>query len=173
MIDRSSLYSIGQFRKPHGTGGELSLSFNDDAFARADDAYVVCLMDGIPVPFFIDELRFRSDRLAIVKLAGVDTTEQARRFTNAEVYLPLSMANEGQDENEISLRALQDFTLTDVRLGPVGRIVDIDDSTLNTLFIVENNAGEEILIPAHNDLIEHIDIEERQVVMQLPEGLLE
>ena len=92
MIKREDVYKIGVFNKPHGIHGELSFTFTDDIFDRVEAEYLICLLDGIFVPFFLEEYRFRSDSTALVKLEGVDTAERARMFTNVEVYFPAKHA---------------------------------------------------------------------------------
>ena len=77
MIKREEVYKIGIFNKPHGIHGELSFTFTDDIFDRVEAEYLICLLDGILVPFFLEEYRFRSDTTALVKLEGVDTAERA------------------------------------------------------------------------------------------------
>ena len=94
MIKREDVYKIGLFNKPHGIHGELSFTFTDDIFDRADCDYLICRLDDIFVPFFIEEYRFRSDSTALVKLEGVDTAERARMFTNVEVYFPVKHAED-------------------------------------------------------------------------------
>ena len=89
MIKKDEVFKIGVFNKPHGVKGELSFTFTDDIFDRVDCEYLICLLDGIMVPFFMEEYRFRSDTTALVKLERIDTAEQARKFTNVEVYFPL------------------------------------------------------------------------------------
>ena len=61
MIRKEEVYKIGIFNKPHGIHGELSFTFMDDIFDRVEAEYLICLLDGIFVPFFIEEYRFRSD----------------------------------------------------------------------------------------------------------------
>ena len=84
----------GVFNKPHGIHGELSFTFTDDIFDRVEAEYLICLLDGILVPFFLEDYRFRSDTTALVKLEGVNTAERARMFTNVEVYFPTKHAGE-------------------------------------------------------------------------------
>ena len=71
MIKKEEVYKIGLFNKPHGIHGELQFTFTDDIFDRVDCDYLICLLDGIFVPFFIEEYRFRSDSTALVKLEGI------------------------------------------------------------------------------------------------------
>ena len=58
MIKKEEVYKIGLFNKPHGIHGELQFTFTDDIFDRVDCDYLICLLDGIFVPFFIEEHRF-------------------------------------------------------------------------------------------------------------------
>ena len=73
MIKQEEVFKIGRLGKAHGVKGELSFMFDDDVFDRVDADYLVLDVDGILVPFFIEEYRFRSDSTALVKFEGVDT----------------------------------------------------------------------------------------------------
>lgn len=173
MIKKEEVFKIGVFNKPHGVKGELSFTFIDDIFDRVDCEYLICLLDGILVPFFIEEYRFRSDTTALVKLERVDTSEQARKFTNVEVYFPTKYLEEDESEDIPTWNYFVGFKVKDVTNGELGRIVAVDDSTMNVLFAIERMDGEEILLPAHEEFIVSIEKKKREVVVAIPEGLLE
>ena len=88
MIIREDLIKIGRFNKPHGIRGELSFVFTDDSFDESECPFLICELDGIFVPFRIEEYRFKSDSSALMKLKRVDTDEQAKTFSNTDVYFP-------------------------------------------------------------------------------------
>ena len=171
MIKKEEVYKIGLFNKPHGIHGELQFTFTDDIFDRVDCDYLICLLDGIFVPFFIEEYRFRSDSTALVKLEGIDTAESARMFTNVEVYFPVKHAEEAED-GELSWNFFVGFRMEDVRHGELGEVVEVDTTTVNTLFVVEQEDGEELLIPAQEEFIVEINQEKKLITVELPEGLL-
>ena len=171
MIKKEEVYKIGLFNKPHGIHGELQFTFTDDIFDRVDCDYLICLLDGIFVPFFIEEYRFRSDSTALVKLEGIDTAERARMFTNVEVYFPVKHAEEAED-GELSWNFFVGFRMEDVRHGELGEVVEVDTTTVNTLFVVEQEDGEELLIPAQEEFIVEINQEKNLITVELPEGLL-
>ena len=97
MIRPEEVYYIGKFTRTHGVQGEMAMSFTDDVFDRTDCPYLICSMDGILVPFFIEEYRFKSDNVALIKFERIDTNEAASIFTNKEVYFPKSYAEEAED----------------------------------------------------------------------------
>ena len=171
MIKKEEVYKIGLFNKPHGIHGELQFTFTDDIFDRVDCDYLICLLDGIFVPFFMEEYRFRSDSTALVKLEGIDTAERARMFTNVEVYFPVKHAEEAED-GELSWNFFVGFRMEDVRHGELGEVVEVDTTTVNTLFVVEQEDGEELLIPAQEEFIVEINQEKKLITVELPEGLL-
>jgi len=172
MIKEEEVYRIGKLGKPHGVRGEVSFMFNDDVFDRVDAEYLVLRIDGILVPFYIEDCRFRSGGTALVKFCGTDTQEQARRLTNCEVFFPRRLSDSG--ESGMTMAEISGFTLTDVRGGKtIGRIASVDDSTANILFEVDSPDGRRLLIPAAGEFIKEIDSEKKQIKVELPDGLLD
>ena len=170
MIKREDVYKIGVFNKPHGIHGELSFTFTDDIFDRVEAEYLICLLDGIFVPFFLEEYRFRSDSTALVKLEGVDTADRARMFTNVEVYFPAKHV-EVDGPGELTWDFFVGFRVEEVNHGDLGEVTEVDTATINTLFVVDHQ-GEELLIPAQEEFIQNIDQKHKVITMDLPEGLL-
>lgn len=171
MIKAEDVYRIGIINKPHGVHGELLFTFDDDIFDRVEADYIICMMDGILVPFFFESYRFRSDTTALIKLEGIDTEQQAKRMTNVEVFFPKDHAEELED-NELTWNYFVGFLINDVNKGDIGKVTDVDDSTINTLFVVDYK-GTEILIPAQEDFIVDLDREKGVITMQIPERLLD
>ena len=168
MIKQEEVYRIGRLGKAHGIKGEVSLQFDDDVFDRVDAEYLVLDVDGILVPFFMEEYRFRSDSVALVKFCDVDTQQRASELTGCDVYFPRALADE--DEDNVSYAMLVGFDIIDVGTGSkVGTIAAIDDATVNLLFELEDGR----LIPASDDLISDIDMKQGEIRMNIPEGLLE
>lgn len=171
MITHEQVYRIGRIGKPHGVKGEVSLQFSDDVFDRVDADYLVLETDGILVPFFMEEYRFRNDSAVLVKFEGIDTQERARELTHCDVYFPYSLSD--GNEQQFSWNEIVGFSLIDADTQqPVGEITAIDDSTINILFHVERD-GEEILIPASDELIQIVSMDQREIEITLPDGILD
>ena len=172
MIRREELIKIGQFNKPHGVRGEISFTFSDDVFDRGESPYIVCCIDNIYVPFFIEEYRFKTGTTALMKLVDIDSDEAARDFTNLEVFYPKSHYIES-DEEATPDDYFIGFTISDITYGTLGEVTAIDDSTINVLFVVTTPDERELLIPVQEAFVRAIDEEERIIHMDLPEGLLD
>ena len=169
MIKEQEVYKIGIIGKAHGVKGELSIQIDDDVFDRVDAEYLVLKLDGIFVPFFMEEYRFKSDSVALVKFEGVDTQERARELTGVEVFFPRELA-EQDEEAELSYAALVGYTLIDNNSGkPVGTIAYVDEQTINIMFELEDGR----LIPASEELIVDVDQKNRTIILDIPEGILD
>ena len=172
MIRRDDVYKIGKLGKPHGVKGEITFAITDDVFDRVDADYLVLDIDGILVPFYLEEYRFKNDDNVLVKFEDIDTQELVRAYTGCEVYFPRHLSD--SDEENMSWAEIIGFQLVDAVSGRVvGTIDHVNDSTLNLLFEITSPEGEALLIPANNDLIEEVDIEKKMIRMAIPEGLLE
>ncbi len=171
MIREEEVYKIGVLTKTHGVSGELNMMFTDDVFDRVEAEYVVCRVNGILVPFFMEEYRFRSDTVVLVKFEGIDSEEQARCMVGVEVFFPKSLTEETR-HGEYSWSYFTEFTVVDKIYGELGRIRTVDDSTMNVLFRIITFEGRDVLVPASEELINDIDHKNRKIYMTLPEGLL-
>lgn len=168
MIREEEVYKIGRLGKTHGVRGEISFLFDDDVFDRVDADYLVLMIDGILVPFFMEEYRFKSDSNAIVKFEGIDTQERARELTACDVFFPRALSD--YDDDELSWAEIIGYDLIDAATGnSIGQIASVDDATLNILFELEDGT----LIPASEELITAVDKANRAIEMNIPQGLLD
>jgi len=172
MIKKESVYRIGRIGKTHGVDGELTFMFDDDVFYRREAEYLILDIDGILVPFFIDDCRMKSSATALVRFENIGTQERARQLTGCEVYIPRHSA-EDADETLSAAEMIGFEVHSDHDDSVIGTITAVDESTINPLFEVVRNVDDTLLLPAAADLITEIDSEQRVVTMQLIEGLLD
>ncbi len=123
------------------------------------------------VPYFIENSNLHKNDFLRVQFEDVNNEEEADRIVGCEVYLPLTMLPK-LEGNKFYFHEVIGFEVEDKRLGVVGKIQSINDSTAQPLFEVLN--GEvEILIPMIDHFLVKIDRENKKVIMDLPEGLIE
>ena len=172
MIKEEEVYLIGQISKPHGIHGELLMNFTDDSFDQEDCDLIILRRDGILVPFFYSALRYRSDSSCLITLDGIDTEEKARAIAGSDVYLPLSYKLLPEDEEDMTYQDFVGFTAEDERAGMLGEVTFVDESTMNTLMVIERN-GRELMVPLHEEFVREIDLDSRTIFLNLPSGLLD
>ncbi len=171
MITDHDVYKIGSLTRTHGVRGEVAFQFTDDVWDRVEADYLFLRLDGLLVPFFLEEWRFRSDDVALLKFEDIDSADDARRIVGTEVYFPKDLTPEDLDEEELEWQHFTGFEVwqDDSLLGTVTSVLD---QTANVLLVVTAPDDRELLIPAHEDFILEADHRQRRLLVSVPEELL-
>lgn len=174
MIKKDEIVTVGKFQKTHALKGELNmLSEIDSEYFKTGNPLII-ETDGIFVPYYAESIRPKGNTSFLIKLSGIDSESAASAFVNKAINILKKDSEDWIEEFEIPQEELEGYTVIDAESGKeLGMIKDIEDSTANLLFIVQNEKGEEIYIPANEELIEEIKDEAKQVVLKIPEGLLD
>lgn len=181
MIKEDELIDIGKFLKPHALKGELNAYVEYDNDLLNQGYPVIVAMDGIYVPFFIEKFRPKGNFGTLIKLDGVNSDFQARKFVNKEIMMLKKDVAEflDIDVNELIVEMdLVGYKVIDEKFGEIGRVVDIDDSTENVLLLVsqENDPDNIVYIPDNDDFIISVTTgetpEDSSIEVKLPEELL-
>ena len=171
MILKDEIFPIGQITKAHGLKGELSFTTTSAILEDVEVPFVILEPEGLLVPFYIESVRMKTDTTGLLKLERVDTEEQAREYAGLTIYLPNMFLDEIED-TEIETEYFVGFEITDEEKGRIGRVLAVDQSTANALFVVETESGE-VLIPVAEEYITDIDHDRKIISLKLPEGLLD
>lgn len=149
----------------------MTLLSENDCFDHSDCDYLICDMDGILVPFFIESYRFKSNSSVLIKFEDIDTVEQAERMAGANVYFPKKYLDEDYEECPPE-EFLSGYIIQNTDNVTIGTIERIENSTINILLVVKRGE-DEVLIPFHEEFIKDIDEENHRITMELPEGLIQ
>jgi len=172
VISRKDILQVGSTQKPYGIKGEIVIRFRKAEYADIDTEYYFLEIEGIPVPFFVEEFTYSTDVTARVKFEDVDDETAAARYVNTDIYLPRDLVKLQAEQETADWDYFTGFTVIDQYGKRLGIIEEVDNSTMNVLFVVKNDQ-KEYLIPATEDFIEAIDEEENLIEMFLPDGLIE
>ena len=145
MIRLEEISPIGIFGKTHGIKGEINLELNVD-FDLENTPYIIVDIDGIFVPFFINDYRYKSEK----------------------AYVKKEVLDDGE-EDELSINYYVGFTMLTPQRTVIGQIVEIDDSTANVLFVLDNDT----LVPVGAVEVLDLDPDRHTMIVEVPEGLLD
>jgi len=175
MITREELIEIGRFNKPHGVAGELSATVDVDFDVLSAFSCLVCEIDGIYVPFFVNSCRPKAAESVLLTIDGINNEQEATQLVNHDIYVlkrEFNDASEDDDADGYPLDFFIGFELQDVSGERVGVITEVNEQTENAIFILDRD-GDEIMVPATDDLIVEFDLDKKVMVMDLPQGLLD
>jgi 16S rRNA processing protein RimM len=110
--------------------------------------------------------------LLVVKFAGVDSMNDAETLIGAELQVPLA-ERAGLDAGFTYVSDLIGCTVFD-RDAEIGRIEDVEFGAGEApLLIVAGAAGKKFDVPFAEAYLEKVDAAQREVRMNLPEGMLD
>ncbi len=167
--------AIGYTQKAHGVQGEIKIEvkpeFLEDFFRGT--LFFIEIADK-KIPYFIEKIRGKEQ--LIVKLEDINTREKAKVISSKAIYLRQSdLLEEEEKEFEVAetsvYGAYVGFELKDKELGLIGTIEEVVEYPQQELAVV-NYLEKERLIPLNEQFITSIDVKEKVIHLELPEGLL-
>jgi 16S rRNA processing protein RimM len=171
MIFREDLVKIGKLLKPHGIKGEITVLFDNEFYAEIVTPYYILELDSIFVPFFIEDVSYKTEVSVRLKFENIENEITAARYYNIPVFIERDKIK-SSDFIENDWNIFVGYSIIDQRNSIIGEIDSVNNSTINVLFVAKKG-DDEYLIPATADFITEIDDEKRLIRMNLPEGLID
>ncbi|MBK9253934.1 MAG: 16S rRNA processing protein RimM [Saprospiraceae bacterium] len=170
MKVKSEFILVGKIRKPTGTSGYIKLEPNEDFISDLVQAdYLFISQSGNFVPYFIEDVKDKSSLL--IKLEDVDNPEDALQLNLKEIYLKSEQINSVQHNEKSNLLSVIDFKVLDNGIF-LGTIESIEEYPQQLMAIVNTEKGQK-LIPLVDEFILEMDEEQKELRMNLPDGLTE
>ncbi len=165
-------YLLGSLLKTSGIKGEIILKFNKDCLEEIQKLESIFIdIDNKLVPFFIEEIRPKSSTTAIVKLEGLDEDKKSIEFIDSEFYVSFEQVKILQIDTEEIVDVIN-YKVFNQNKKLIGEILEFIDIPMNPLLNVKTEKGE-ILIPAKDELIIEVDDDLQEILINIPEGLLD
>ena len=164
------MIKIGQIIATHGTGAELKIYPLTDNPKRFDDLEYVY----VETLFGVKKLHIKSVRyhknFVLINFEEITDFEEAEKLKKLFLLIP--------KEFLVSLSENQYFIFQIIGLNVYeddtyfGKITDIIETGSNDVYIVKDG-DKAILIPALKSIVKKIDLEEKIMLVKIPEGLLD
>lgn len=159
---------VGFLRRPHGVGGEIIMDLHTDFPERFRTGRKLYVGDDYK-PMTLASVRPHGKSL-LVRLRGVSTPEQAGQLRNTWVFIKAKDAPtlpEGQ-YYQYQLIGLKVVDENDQLLGTLTGIIE---TGANDVYIVTDEAGKELLLPAIPDVILELQPQAGFIRVHVLEGL--
>ncbi len=172
MINLEDCVEIGGLAKPHGIKGHLILKLNNLSFDDIEEMELVyIIIDGLPVPFFIEEFTERNNDALLIKLEDIDSETTARKYSDSTVFIDKAVLS-SQKNTTADPRLLYGYRVIDQNFGDIGVLDTLLDFDQNPVLRILKEK-KEILIPFQEEFFVKIDEPKREVYVSCPKGLLD
>jgi 16S rRNA processing protein RimM len=166
------LIEIGYLSKLHGYKGSLKADMNVEIL---DDGlfpeFLWINQMGKPVPFKVIKFSEHDKHSVVIRFEDIDSESDALRLKGETLYCEESVYDEYFEAPE-SLDYLLEYSVIDSKKGYVGPVTDIMEQTIQPNLVV-NYRNHEVLIPLADELIVKIDEKKKELILNIPEGLLD
>ena len=164
-------FEIGQIVNTSGLKGFIKIKpFTDDIrrFDRLEKVYIE--KQKVKEKYEIEEVKYHKE-MVLIKFKGIDNPEQANLLRNC--YLLVNREEEEPLEEGryyiVDMIGLEVYTEEGDLLG---NLEDIYNTGSNDIYVVRDELGKQILLPAIKEVIKNVDIDDRKIIVHLLPGLV-
>lgn len=164
-------FSIGKIAAAFGTDGEMILQHSLGKKNALKDVRAIFLEDrkNAFLPYFVESIRPKSLTDLYIKLEDISSREAARKFLQKEVWLEeADFKGQAAAKSPLSLLGYTLIQQNEV-LGEIEEIIEQPHQVLCRISYKGNDA----LIPLHEKTLVSVNHEQKQVEVDLPDGLLD
>ena len=166
------LVAIARIARPRGVKGEVVAEILTDFPERFEslDTVIAVVEGGKRSDLKIEKLWFQNARI-VLKFDGIDSIEAAETLRGVEICVPESDAVELESDEffDWQLAGCQVETIDGAQIGTVKELM----RTGGTELLVVAGLGKEYLIPFAEAICVEVDVENKLIKVDPPEGLLD
>lgn len=166
----NNLLEIGQIVNSYGIKGFLKVvPYTDDINRYSKLKEIFIEKNKKLIKMQIEEVKYHKN-LVLLKLKGIDDINDTLEFKNCYIKIDRSDAINLPEDSYfiVDLIGLEVFTEAGKSLG---NLVDVFPTGSNDVYVVKNELGKQILLPAIGDVIKEVDIESKKMIVHLLEGM--
>ena len=168
---KQQYFEIGQIVNTFGIKGVVKVNpFTDDIsqFEKMDTILVE--KKGNLQEMQIEEVKYSKNQV-LLKLKGIDTIEVAEQYRNCYLKLPREKAKKIPEGTYFIADLIGLEVVTDEG-ELLGKVDDIYNSGANDIYVIKDELGKQILLPAIKEVIKEINLEQEKITVHLLNGLI-
>ena len=167
-IGEPEYLAVGFIRRPHGIHGELIMDLHTDFPERFRVGRKLFVGDDHK-PMTVGSVRPHARGL-LISLRGIDSAEAAGQFRNTWLFVKTKDAP-ALPAGKYYKYQLIGLNVVDEEDKPLGTLTEILETGANDVYIVKDEAGKELLLPAIPTVVLDVQPESRFIRVHLLEGL--
>ena len=164
-------FKIGKFVAVYGLHGELLLKheLGKKTSLKGLPAIFIEEKKNSFIPWFIESTKIKSDEEIYIKLEGLHSREAAIKLSQKEIWV--TEPDFKKFAAKTAPASLLGYTIINNN-EPLGQILELIEQPHQLLCRLEIK-GKEVLIPLHEETLQKVNHKKKEVVVELPDGLLE
>jgi 16S rRNA processing protein RimM len=162
--------SIGQIVNTHGIKGEVKVYPLTDDASRFDKLKEVYIESKNEMTKYQVESAKHLKNTVILKLKGIDTMNDAEKLR--QLYIKVGRWDAVRlPKDTFFICDIVESEVFDIHGQLLGKLHDVLQTGSNDVYVVKNEQRE-ILIPALKTVVKEINLQNKKIIVDLPEGLI-
>ena len=162
---------VGKIINTHGLRGEVKImTWTDypEDFEKLE--YVVAVQKGKETHLDVQNVKYQKNNI-IVKFKQLTVIEEAELLKNAVLKVPREALGE-LPEGVYYIADLLGCEVSD-EAGVIGELVDVFSTGSNDVYDIRRQGKRNLLVPIIDGVLLNVDIENKKILIKVPEGLEE
>ncbi|MBS9766377.1 MAG: 16S rRNA processing protein RimM [Flavobacteriaceae bacterium] len=169
---KKDCFYVGKIVRKHSFKGEVVAKLDTDEPELYQNLESVFLdFSNQLIPFFIQKSLLQKGNQLRIRFEDIEDELSADKILGAGMYLPLQMLPK-LTGNKFYYHEVIGFSIKDTEKGHIGSVISINDHSAQPLFVIDAN-GKEVLIPMIDEFIQKVDREQKEIILQTPQGLID
>ncbi len=162
---------IGQIVNTNGLKGLLKVKPLTDDITRFEELETIYIqIHSQLVEKKIEKVRYVKN-MVLLKLEGIVDINEAEKYRNLYIKINRKDIKELPENSYLIVDMLKCEVYTEEN-ELLGKMIDVLQTGSNDVYVVKNENGKEILLPAIKDVVKKVDIQNKKIIVKLMEGLI-
>lgn len=162
---------VGQIVNTHGLKGYLKVvPYTDDIERFEELKKVIIVYQKENIECEIEKVKYLKG-MVLLKLKGIDHINEAEKYRNCFLKIKREDAKK-LDKNTYFIADLIGINVYNEKEEKIGILEEIFPTGSNDVYVVKNENGKQILLPAISSVIKHINLEEGKIIVDVNGGVM-
>lgn len=164
-------FEIGQIVNTNGLKGVLKIKpFTDDIKEFEDFESIYVQRKNELIEFKIEEVKYVKN-MVLLKLQGIDDIDEAEKYRNLYIKVNRNVMPKLPEDSYYIVDLLECEVYTEEG-ELLGKVDDVFNTGSNDVYVVKDELGKQILLPAIGEVIKNVDISNKKIIVKLMKGLV-
>lgn len=164
-------FEVGQIVNTFGIKGFLKVKPFTDEITRFEElkTLYICKKNELK-KVEIEEIKYHKDMI-LLKIKGIEDKTQAETYKG--LFLKINRKDAKKlPKNTYFIADLLGINVYTEEGKLLGKVEDIFNTGANDIYVIKDELGKQILLPAISEVLKQIDLEKQKIIVHLIEGLI-
>jgi len=163
---------VGKIVNTHALQGEVKImsssDFKAERFKKGNTLYIDYKGEAIEVKIASHRIHKGAD---LIKFSGLNSINDVEKYKGCDILVDHEDLGE-LDEHEFYYYEIIGCEVKNTEGEVIGTIKEILETGANDVWVIERPGLKDVLIPYIEDVVKSVDVENKQVLVELLEGLI-